>query len=154
MTGRIEKFANGKFFLNIDTPTAKKLLAKGNKRFICCLEGHQFHCALLLNKEKGYYVYLDTNWVRKNKLKTGMSIKATFKKDDTKHQFIVPEEWIEVLNTDEQAAAVFNQLSPGNQRSLLYLLNQPKSSDKKIERALKIAAKLKTGISSAREVLK
>lgn len=154
MTSTIQKFPNGKFYINVATGTAKKLLASGDKRWICQIGEHRFHCAILNNKEKGYYVYLDTGWVRKQQLKTGMMIKASFTKDDTKHQFMVPEEWTEVMNTDVAAAAVFHQLSPGNQRSLLYLVNQPKSSDKKIERALKIAARLKAGICSPLEVLK
>ena len=42
----------------------------------------------------------------------------------------------------------------GNKRGLMYLVSQVKSSDKRIERSFIIAAKLKRGITSPREILK
>lgn len=45
-------------------------------------------------------------------------------------------------------------LVDGNKRSLMYLVSQPKTSDKRIERALFIAERIKSGITSPRLVLK
>ena len=59
-----------------------------------------------------------------------------------------------MLDTDEAANKIFESLTDGNKRGLIHLITIPKSSDKKIERALLIAEKLKIGISSPRLVLK
>jgi hypothetical protein len=66
----------------------------------------------------------------------------------------MPKELKEVLNTDMEADKVFHSLTAGNQRSLIYLISQVKSSDKRIERALKMAEQIKNGITSARAILK
>jgi uncharacterized protein YdeI (YjbR/CyaY-like superfamily) len=66
----------------------------------------------------------------------------------------MPEELREVLDTDPEAGRVFDSLTEGNKRGLMYLVSQVKSSDKRIERSFIIAAKLKRGITSPREILK
>ena len=73
--------------------------------------------------------------------------------DDTELQFSVPEEFAEVLATDPAAEKIFNTLTPGNKRGLIALVNMVKSSDKKIERSLLIAEKLKKGVSSPAKVM-
>jgi uncharacterized protein YdeI (YjbR/CyaY-like superfamily) len=40
------------------------------------------------------------------------------------------------MNTDQDAKKVFDGLTPGNQRGLMYLVRQPKLMDKQIDRAL------------------
>ncbi|WP_165764434.1 YdeI/OmpD-associated family protein [Flavobacterium aurantiibacter] len=91
---------------------------------------------------------------KKLQLSVGSRIEVIFEIDRTENQFAVPEEWTAVLTSDQEAAVIFNGLSAGNKRSLLYLVAQVKSPEKRIERALKIAEKIKAGISSARIILK
>ena len=74
--------------------------------------------------------------------------------DNTDYQFAIPQELEEVLNTDDEANQIFNSLTEGNQRGLMYLVSQVKSVDKRIERALKISERLKNGITSPRLILK
>jgi uncharacterized protein YdeI (YjbR/CyaY-like superfamily) len=61
---------------------------------------------------------------------------------------------MEVLKTDTEAESIFKGLTDGNKRGLIYLVTQVKSIDKRIERSLKIAERLKLGIKSPREILK
>ncbi len=92
--------------------------------------------------------------VRKLGLVEGDTANATFRRDRTQLQFDFPKELREVLNTDVKAKAVFEQLTPGGKRSLCYLVSQVKSIDKRVERSLKIADRLKIGKTSARDILK
>lgn len=66
----------------------------------------------------------------------------------------MPEEFTEVFATDAAAEKIFKNLTPGNKRGLIALVNMVKSSDKKIERALKIADKLKMGITAPAQIMK
>ncbi len=66
----------------------------------------------------------------------------------------MPEELEEVLNIDLDAHTKFHSLTAGNQRSLIYLVTQVKSSEKRIERALKIAEKIKNGVTAPRHIFK
>lgn len=83
-----------------------------------------------------------------------MAVQIDFKKDHTTYQFEDVEEWNEVMNTDPEVEIIFNQLTPGNKRSILFLIQQVKSSDKRIQRSLKIAENLKKGIHSPKLLLK
>ena len=65
----------------------------------------------------------------------------------------MPEELSAVLSLDTAAAQKFKSLTPGNQRGLIYLVTQVKTSDKRIERALTIADRLKHGITSPKTIL-
>lgn len=139
-------------YIMINPSVAKKFAAE--KRVVCTIEAFSFHCALMPKKEGGHFIYLGTALMKKLKLKKGMKIKPSFKKDDSVYKFEMPEEFEEVLQSDPEAFTVFKSLTEGNQRSLIYLANLPKSIDKKIERALLIAEKIKHGIIAARLILK
>ena len=105
-------------------------------------------------KEVGYFVNIGATICKKLKIKEGSIVTATFTMDNTEFKFEMPEELKEVLHSDSDANNVFNKLSEGNKRGLMYLVAQVKSSEKRIERALKIAERLKNGITSPRIILK
>ncbi len=139
----------------LDDKTVAKLTKGGNKRVICTInKTEQLHCAILPQKDGGHFVIIGATIRKKLQLKVGAEIDATFVIDETEYQFEMPEELKEVLDTDEEANKIFHALTAGNQRGLIYLLSLVKSSDKKIERALKIAERIKQGITSQRLVLK
>jgi uncharacterized protein YdeI (YjbR/CyaY-like superfamily) len=105
-------------------------------------------------KEGGHFVNVGSKIRNKLKLKVGDIVTATFTVDDSTFQFETPKELMEVLRTDPKAEKVFKMLTDGNKRGLIYLVTQVKSADKRIERSLKIAERLKLGIKSPREILK
>lgn len=108
-----------------------------------------------MTKKEGYYfIYIGTKILHKLKLKLGDEIHFELKKDNSEFQFDYPEELEEVFRTDKQAKDKFDSLTDGNKRGLIYIVNQVKSVDKKIERSLKIAEKLKCGITSPRLIMK
>ncbi len=142
-------------FLMLDKKTVLELTKNDNKRAICRLNDKiEFHCAIMPKKEGGHFVNIGLTICKKLKIKEGSKVSATFSVDKTAYQFEMPEELKEVLNTDQEADQIFHSLTEGNQRGLIYLVGQVKSSDKKIERALKIVERLKNGVTSPRVILK
>lgn len=87
-------------------------------------------------------------------IKANASVKASITIDTTEFQFELPEELEEVLATDDVANQIFTGLTDGNKRGLMALVQMVKSSDKKIERSLLIAEKLKLGITSPQKIIK
>jgi Bacteriocin-protection, YdeI or OmpD-Associated/Domain of unknown function (DUF1905) len=151
----LEKFDSGMHYIMLDKNTVMALTKSENRRAICIINGEvEFHCALMPKKEGGYYVNIGSANCKKLKIKTGSKIRATFSIDRSEYQFEMPEELNEVLDTDPAANKIFQSLTEGNQRGLMYLVAQVKSSNKRIERALKIAEKIKAGITSPRIILK
>jgi Bacteriocin-protection, YdeI or OmpD-Associated/Domain of unknown function (DUF1905) len=151
----IQKFVNGMHYIMLDAATVKKLTVNNNKRVLCTINNAiTIHAAIMPKKEGGHFIVLGSTHLKKIKSKAGMEVTAVFKKDTTEFQFDIAEEFTEVLATDAKAKKIFDGLTDGNKRGLIYLVNMLKSSDKKIERALKIADKIKAGITAPRLILK
>ncbi len=151
----LEKFDSGMHYITLDSKTVLPLTKNGNKRAICKLNNEiEFHCAIMFKKEGGHYINIGLTICRKLKIKAGSKVAATFSIDKTEYQFEMPEELKEVLDTDQEADRIFHSLTRGNQRGLIYLVTQVKSSARKIERALKIADSIKKGLTSPKVILK
>lgn len=151
----VAKFGIGMHYIMLDDSVIAPLTKNNNKRVVCTINKTlDFHCAIMHNKEGGNFINIGLAICKKLKIKEGSTITATFKIDESAYQFEIPEELSEVLATDEKASKIFHALTAGNQRGLIYLVAQVKSSDKKIERALKIAECIKTGITSPRLAMK
>jgi uncharacterized protein YdeI (YjbR/CyaY-like superfamily) len=152
----IQKFAAGfMHYIQLDAKTVKQLTINNNKRVIVTLnELIKIHAAIMHTKEGVYYVMLSNKTLKQLNTGVGKIIKASFEIDKTELQFNVPEEITEVLATDDEAKIIFDKLTDGKKRGLIALVNMVKSSDKKIERALKIADKLKHGVTAPQLMLK
>lgn len=154
-TYTLEKFASGMHYIMVDKKNVDLFKSIGNNRVLCKLNGQlEFHCAFMPKKEGGHFVNIGATICKKLKIKEGSIVSATFRIDDSEYQFEMPEEFHEVLNSDPIASYIFHKLTQGNQRGLIYLVTQVKSSEKRIERSIKIVNRLKNGFTSPRIILK
>ncbi len=87
-------------------------------------------------------------------LKVAQTVEVIFKPDKTTYQSEMPEELEEVIATDPGAKLAFDSLTPGAKRSFIYWVKQVKSTEKRIERALKIADAFRNGITSVQKMLR
>jgi Bacteriocin-protection, YdeI or OmpD-Associated/Domain of unknown function (DUF1905) len=149
----LEKFSSGMHYIMLDAKTVKAITKNGNKRAICLLNGlESIHCAIMPKKEGGHYINIGAAVCKKLKIKVGAIVTAKFTIDQSTYQFEMPEEFAEVLAADPEANQVFHALTEGNQRGLIYLVSKLKSIDKRIDKALAIAEKIKRGIISPRNI--
>jgi uncharacterized protein YdeI (YjbR/CyaY-like superfamily) len=147
--------SGGMHQLQLDAATVTKMTRNGNKRVICVINQQlTLHAAIQRTKEGIHYIMVGAKYLKQLKWKTGQTVKALIAVDTSELQFHIPEEFAEVMATDPEAQALFNSLTDGNKRGLIALVNMLKSTDKKIERALLIAEKLKAGIRSPAAMLK
>jgi hypothetical protein len=143
MKSVIEKMANGMHYFMVDEAIVRNYMP--SKRAICTIETVQFHCAFMPKKEGSFFVIVNKQNITKLKLKVGDAVTVIFKKDKTDLQFDMPEEFMEVMATDKEAKKTFDGLTDGNKRGIISLLLKIKSIDKRIEKSLFIAEKLKLG---------
>ncbi len=75
------------------------------------------------------------------------------RQDTSEFGLPMPEELSEVLEQDTSAKGYFDALTAGKKRSLIHIVSGVKNIDKRIERAMMIAEKLKEnkGILKANE---
>jgi len=124
------------------------------KRVIATVGKLQWHCAFNKSKALGFYIYLNKEKLKELGVKNGSKIKVDFKPDNTELQFHLPEELEEVLATDLKAKKIFDSLMPGNKRGIVHIIAKVKSIDKRIEKSLLLAKRLKMGITSQKEIFK
>jgi Bacteriocin-protection, YdeI or OmpD-Associated/Domain of unknown function (DUF1905) len=151
---KLQKFDAGMHYLQVEEEVVLAYHAKGSKRALCTIKNTPVHCAFLSMKNGGYYIVLGSKICSALKLKEGDELEPIFSDDDSDYQFEMPEEFAEVLYQDTEAMEIFENLTDGNKRGLMYIVTGVKSSDKRIERALKIVEKLKVGVTSPRLMLK
>ena len=115
---------------------------KGAPRVICSVKGNpEFPCAL--NPRHGRYVIIASKQlIKKNKLLADVPFEISIR-HDPENGLRQPEELEAVLDQDEIAYQAFVGLNDGYKRGYIYYINQAKSVDSRVKRALEIAAKIK-----------
>jgi antitoxin component of MazEF toxin-antitoxin module len=150
----IKKSPNGMHVLYLPETEALRFIEKGEKRVLAILNNKvELHCALVREKAAGFCIMISARVMKELGVRSGDTVRVHLQSDQSPLQFSVPEELQEVLNTDEGAKNVFDTLTDGRKRGLAALVLQVKSTDKRIERSLVIAEKLKLGITAPAKVL-
>ncbi len=139
-------------YIALDAKTADKFIGK-TKRVLCIINDQRLHCALLKQREIGHYIMLSKDALKRINAKLGDEIIASFEIDDSPIQFEESEVWNEVLLTDTEACQVWQTLTDGNKRSIVYWIKAIKSIDKQIARSLIVAEKIKLGITNIRKIM-
>ena len=73
----------------------------------------------------------------------GQQVNVTLKKDTSKYGMDVPAELAEIFKQDKVGKERFDALVPGKRRYIIYYINQVKSMDIRIERAVRLISNLK-----------
>ena len=113
----------------------------------------EFHAAL--QKFHGYY-HIMFNKANQKRLNIFPSdyFEVTLSEDTSKYGVEMPEEFEAVLASDPEASAVFESLTAGKKRSLIYYILKIKNSQTRIDRAITITENLKLGIREHKELIK
>ena len=149
----IDKHTNGMHMLRFPADWTPPKSWKSPARVIAQVQkDHQWHVALLHGANVGYYVLIGKTHMKTLGLRNGAIAELTLKEDKSAYQFNMPESLQEVLDSDPDAADIFAELTPGNQRGLIYLVSKVKSIDIQIQKALTIADCPKRGVTSPRDI--
>jgi len=116
-------------------PVTREIAARidfPNKRFkrvICSINGNEgFHCALMSSGSGDFIISVNKQKREAWGLKVGDRVDVRLEIDTSKYGLPMPEEFRAVLDQDPEGDRLFHALSPGKQRSLLYLAGQKPTS--------------------------
>ena len=140
----LRRYEGGWYFLDIPAKIGKRFETDPKtRRVVCTLNGtHTFQCALMPNK--GEFVISINKAIReKLGIDDGDKINVELVADTSKYGLPMPEELAEVLRQDKEGSQLFHALTPGKQRSLIYLTTGAKGIDRRIHAALTILEHLK-----------
>ncbi len=151
---QLEKGNYGMFVIPISKEDGQQLIQQFGKRVLCQINKETIHCAISKDKDFGYHVMVGKSTLEKIQASHKDELVLVFAKDESKYKAPVPEELMEVLHTDEAAYELFEKLTPGKQRTIIYTVAKAKQPDTRINRALKIAEKLKMGYTDLKEIIR
>lgn len=122
----------------------KAILDKKIKRLLCTLNGKvKLNSGLMPNGEGEYFITINKENIKKLGLKPGMKVSVELVEDKSKYGMPMPEEFQEILYQDPEVDELFHKLTPGKQRSLLYMIGKPKGVETRLKKAIVIAEYLK-----------
>lgn len=114
------------------------------RRVVCILNSTiEFQCGLIPFGNAQFVIHINKKICEKLGLEIGSEVLVQLRPDTSKYGLPMPEEFAEVMATDQRGAMLFETLTPGAKRTLLYVAGSVKNSDKRIQRALAILDHLK-----------
>ena len=132
------------FHITVPDEVARPFLSKNKKRVVCTINGTEtFQCALMPQKNGPHFINLNKKLRDKLRLRIGMEVRAKLKEDRSKYGLPMPDEMEELLQQDPEGDQIFHALTPGKQRSLLYIAGKPKRSETRLKKAIVIIEHLK-----------
>lgn len=118
--------------------------SKTNQRFKITLEGKLTWTGGSVALEEGNaYITVSKARMRELEISLHSKVHVFLEKDHSEFGMDVPEEFLELLSQDSEARRRFYLLSKGIQRATIYIVNQLKSQDKRIEKSLFLFENLK-----------
>jgi hypothetical protein len=119
------------------------ILLSPNKRIVCTInDSYTFHCAMI-PKNPFHFIMLSKDKMATLKLGINNEIKVEIVPDKSEYGLDISEELQEVLSSDPDGKILFEKLTPGKQRSLIYLINKTKNSQSRINKSFVIVDHLK-----------
>ena len=132
------------YHLVIPTDIAAFYKEKKQKRLLCKVNNLDVYHSAILSLKDGYtYINLNKERLNGGKLKVGDRVQVTLDADTSEYGMPMPREVEEIFIQDKEVKQYFDTLTPGKQRSLLYLIGKFKSQDKRIEKAIVMTNYLK-----------
>jgi hypothetical protein len=117
----------------------ERITESHSPRVRCSLNGAtEFQCALI-PFGSGVRVIAVNKKIRQTLcLEFGQDVEVTVKPDTSPYGLPLPEELKTLFQQDAAGKKVFHSLTPGKQRTLLYIIGSAKTSEKRIARSLTI----------------
>jgi len=119
---------------------------KENKvdRFICSInKGKPFNSSLIPAGDNEYFIKVNKTIRQQSNLEIGSKCSIHITEDNSKYGIPMPNEMSELLSQDPSGDAYFHSLTPGKQRSLLFLVNKVKSTSIRLKKSIIILDHLK-----------
>jgi hypothetical protein len=115
-----------------------------SQRFLISLNGQpEWHGGVVSLGNNTGYITVKTTILKELGLHLGDAVQVGLSPDNSEYGMEFPEELQELLRQDPEAENRFNQLPMSKRRYIIGYVNQVKSSQKKIERALMLLTNLK-----------
>ena len=115
------------------------------RRVLCSLNDEiTIHSSLIPDGKGQYFIMLNKQVRDKLFLQVGSMVQLSLLPDESEYGMPMPDELRECLIQDPEGEKVFESLTPGKKRSLIYVVSKVKSPDLRMRKAMVIVTHLAT----------
>ncbi len=130
---QLEKRKGGYFFLQLDAETVNQFERKKATRLICTLDDKvSFRCGLNHLGDGNFYIIVATKHLNGLGKQLGDTISFKVDKDPDPLGVEMPEVLEVFLEQDDESKMIFDKLTDGKKRSLIYSINKVKNIDTQV----------------------
>ena len=134
-------------YLDVPKSVIKKLGGTVNQRLLCTVNNAvNWQCGLVALGNGHAYISLNKKILKQLGVTTGAMVSLSLAKDTSKYGMKMPEELKSLLQQDSEGRRRFHLLAAGKQRYIIYYVSQVKTSQLRINRAIRLIENLKQTI--------
>ncbi|MBW1296274.1 DUF1905 domain-containing protein [Aquimarina litoralis] len=131
---QLEKRKGGYFYLKFDADVINKFSKKRATRMICSIDNIvSYRCGLNHLGDGNFYVIVAGKYLEKLQKELGDEVHYTIEEDPDQLGVDMPEVLSVFLEQDLEAKDIFNTITDGKKRSLIYSVIKIKNIDKQIK---------------------
>lgn len=140
--GQLEKQKGGYFFLKIEAEIINRFEKKRHTRMICVLdEKITFRCGLNHLGDGNFFIIVAGKFLEQLNKKVGSLIHFKIEEDPDQLGVEMPEVLEALLNQDVDLKSIFDKITDGKKRSLIYTILKVKDIDKQVQASIEFLNK-------------
>lgn len=132
------------YHIKIADALASEFIEGDFRRVVCTINGvKKLHSALMPDGSRNWYIFINQQVRNELKIQAGDMLQIILEKETADYGTEMPVELEELLNQDDTGSKYFHELTPGKQRSLIYIVSKVKNTNSRLNKALAIVHHLK-----------
>jgi hypothetical protein len=131
-------FNHWQYHIPVPDELLPKLMDETHRRVLIWLNQEGPYHMALFKAKTCWYILINQQLRTKFKLEEGDNVSVKIDRDLSEFGHEVPEEFTVMLDQDEEANTIFRALTPGKQRSLIYLVTKVKNPESRMKKSLAI----------------
>lgn len=136
-------FNHWHYHIPVPDPIAEQMMDETHRRVLIWIkDSGPYHMALMKAKEC-WYVLVNQELRKKLDLDEEKIFSVNIERDHSEYGHDVPDEFQFLLDQDEEGNNFFKALTPGKQRSLIFIVTTVKNSESRMKKSLAILHHLK-----------
>ncbi len=146
-TAPLSRFPGKGGYYHVEFPhVVEKLFGtKGSVRVLGTFNGYPMDRALIPRGDGTHYLIFSGDMRRLARLAVGDAVRIELWRNETPHDFQIPEELSAALDLEPSAQAAFERLKPGVRRGMAIWVDQAKSLDVRARRATDMLGRIMQG---------
>jgi hypothetical protein len=131
--GQLEKIKGGYYYLKIEAEIINQFEKKRHTRMICHLDKKiSFRCGLNHLGDGNFFIIVSGKNLEQLNKKLGNTIHFKIEEDPDQLGVEIPEVLIALLEQDEALKMIYDKITDGKKRSLIYSISKTKNIDKQV----------------------